>query len=55
MNKELLESALKKVRVVGDIVIVVDIVLHGYCLYKEFIKPKLAKQKKVSADEVDGK
>lgn len=46
MNKELLKKACYHVRVASDIIVTIDIILHGYRLYKEFIHPKLCKKNK---------
>ena len=53
-KKELLKKAFKHVKLASDIIVTIDILLHGYRLYKDFISPRLAKRStnsNVSAEE----
>jgi len=53
-KKELLKKAFKHVKLASDIIVTIDILLHGYRLYKDFISPRLTNRStssNVSADE----
>lgn len=52
--KEFMKQAWKKAGVIGDVLIIIDIVCNMIRLYNEMVKPKLTKRSKknnVSADE----
>lgn len=49
--KELAKIGLSKVRVVTDILIMIDVTLHIIRLFNEYVKPRIKKNKKGHAAE----
>ena len=46
LKSGMVKRALKSVKYLGTIIVIVDTVQHGYNLYKEYIKPRIKKTKK---------
>ena len=50
VNNEILKKSLRGIKYVGEVVILLDTLHHGYRLYKEYVAPRI-KRGKGSTDE----